>query len=462
MVSREAAVSTFKRQLLEEYERTGDIIRCFRIYLGFLKEFAADDYAEFTKWQESAMIMSVYNEKVDTKNEVLETLWNWCRRAGKSRGLTILGVFFSLLDKDVIWRAPHTDQLQQAGKWFRKNPFVKEVSISYKNAVEIYASPEINIGVLSEGKVASRECDILIFDEGGWVFKDKQVYIYYKNSRPMIAASDFKHIIHASTPARYTAFHEEYNSLRKLEKEYDTRFISVRTWEDCPWITEKWIELEREKHSDTPWYIDQNYNVMFVVYGGAVFDNVIEVGDPDYPQFDKGVLDQVIPTHAGVDFNGDPTKHFIVTLNYNDRYVYVLDEIKFLELSKLFDYQNLSLELEDGLFNEQFTDQTKRMGLKCIYNAWNEADKHKRVQELRNRKIVIDKARCPITYKNLMEAAYDQRKRLPRLEKRTDQHGLDALLHGIHEKGGKVYINKQKSKRRKKSFFKQPQASIQI
>ena len=446
MTSLRAACVKFQIQLKEYYNSTQDDVGAFRYYLGFIKTFAPERYRLFTRWQREDMEMSISNPKINTKREVLETAWNYTRRGGKSRGLTVLGVFFSLIGKLVIWRSPHADQLGQASQWFSMNPFVKKVSINNLNKVEVYGSPDINISVLSAGKVASREADILIYDEGGWVFKHLALYEFYKASRPMVAASQYRHIIHASTPARNTAFHEEWGNLQDLEIKLGTRFTSTHDDEDCEWITEEWVEMEREKNSDTPWYVDQNYKCMFVVYGGAVFTNVIALGDAHYPEFPYGFLDKITPKYGGVDFNGDVVGHYLIEIDYNDTFVFVLKETKFNDLSDLMrdELFQVSLEVEDGMFNIPFCNDLRRMGFAGIFNEWNRDKKHTRVQELRNRTIIIDKARCPLTYRNLMEASYDQKERLPKLEKRTDQHGLDGLLHAIHDRSGKIHYRKHK------------------
>jgi len=448
MTSLRAACVKFQQQLKEYYDRTGDDIGAFRYYLGFLKTFAPERYRLFTNWQREDMEMSIYNPTINTEREVLETAWNYSRRGGKSQKLTVLGVFFSVIGKLVIWRSPHADQLGQASQWFVMNPFVKKVAINSLNKVEVYGSPDINISVLSAGKVASREADILIYDEGGWVFKHLALYEFYKASRPMVAASQYRHIIHASTPARNTAFHEEWENLQDLEIKLNTRFTSLHTYEDCTWITEEWVAMEREKNSDTPWYVDQNYNCMFVVYGGAVFTNVIPLGDAHFPDFPYGYLDKMQSKYGGVDFNGEVVGHYLIKIDYNDNFVFVLEEKKFNDLSELMDGElsKLSIEVEDGQFNIPFCNDLRRMGFAGIYQEWSRDKKHVRVQELRNRVIIIDKLKCPLTYKNLMEASYDQKERLPKLEKRTDQHGLDGLLHAIHDRSGIIYSPKHVSK----------------
>jgi len=384
-----------------------------------------------------------------------------------------VGVFWSLLNKLVIWRAPHSDQLGQCSEWFGMNPFVSKV-ILHSNEIRIYNSPSINISVLSPGRVASREAHCLIYDEMGWCFNHLALYEYYKASRPMIAASNFKHILHASTPARNTVFREEWEALEGLERTHNTKFLSIHTWRDCHWISKEWVESERLRNFDCPWYVEQNYECEWVVYGGAVFNNYIWLGDPRYPNFPIDYFDKFkkrngtyYTTHGGVDFNGEIVGHYLDKIVYDDNYVYIIEEIIFRDLNdltalNLWDIDNpFSLEIEDGLFNIPFARDCRRLGIPAIYKQWGgkkgrssemikrneESDKMERIAELKKRTIIIDRITCPLTYRNIQEAAYDQNSRLPKLEKRTDQHGLDALLHAIHESGAKIHFRDRSPKK---------------
>ena len=324
------------------------------------------------------------------------------------------------------------------------NPFVYEEKVITQNVVRVYNSPDINISVLSAGRVASREADCLIYDEMGWCFNHLQLYEYYKASRPMIAASSFRHILHASTPAKSTVFHEEWEALKELEYKLETRLTSWHNWKDCPWITAGWVEIERLKNFDCPWYVDQNYEALFVVYGGAIFNNIIALGDLRYPEYCMGYFDMMNTTHGGVDFNGDIVKHYLVKIKYDDKFVYVIDELNFLDLNdlsklNLWDVRDpFSLEIEDGLFNIPFARDCRRLGIPAIYKEFDDYIKAERIADLKARTIIIDKRKCPVTFKNITEAAYDQNSRLPKLEKKTDQHGLDALIHAIHGGSGKI------------------------
>lgn len=457
-MNRKLVCIRFKEQLLALYNNDSTkLVDCLYAYLGFLMEHSLhDDYKHFTSWQIKDMIMSIYNPLIDTRYSVLETLWRYTRRGGKSQKLTVIAVFFSLLDKRVVWRCPHSDQLHQCTEWFSMNPFVYEEKVSTQNAVRIYNSPEINVSVLSAGRVASRGVDVLIYDEMGWCFNHLQLYEYYKASRPMIAASGFKHIIHASTPAKNTVFHEEWEALKELEQKYNCRFTSYHPWQDCHWISKEWVELERMKNFDCPWYVQQNYDAEWVVYGGAIFNNIIVLGDlrnPEYPSnyFDRFRLHRggFYTTHAGVDFNGDLVGHYLVEIQYDDNFVYVIKEERFLDLNRLSKlrlwdvHEPISIEVEEGLFNIPFARDCRRLGIPAIYKEFDEYLKMERIADLKARTIIIDKRSCPVTYKNLIEAAYDQSSRLPKLEKRTDQHGLDALIHAIHESGAKIHFRRK-------------------
>jgi hypothetical protein len=84
------------------------------------------------------------------------------------------------------------------------------------------------------------------------------------------------------------------------------------------------------------------------------------------------------------------------------------------------------------------------LGFKYIsrYQEWNEEIKHIRLHELINRKIVIDKYKAPVTYRNILEAGWDENSIRPKLKKRTDQHGLDALMHSINGSKGYMHVKR--------------------
>ena len=118
----------------------------------------------------------------------------------------------------------------------------------------------------------------------------------------------------------------------------------------------------------------------------------------------------------------------------------IKEELKFTDIEFLKQYMHtISLELEDDdPFSDQFADNAKEMGIIASYFGWDMPHKMERVRQVQLRMVIMDKTKCPITWKNFQEAAYDQNSRLPMLEKRPDQHGLDGTLHMLHPEAGDV------------------------
>ena len=437
------------KQLRAEYKKGVHIIQLFKFYLGFLAMFCNDPdddkaLGRFTKWQIDDMIMCIYNAKVDTVKRILEVFLLYTRRGGKTRNLTIIAVFLAILGYKVMWRASFTDQLNMAKFWFGKNPFfIRAIMGQQDNRIEILHSPAINFDVIAPGKTQSRGVDVLIIDEECMIVKDSAKYDIYEKLRACVLDSRFKHILHGTTSELNTVAEINFFFLKDQEVRDNTRYTAERDCDWCDWITPEVIEGERLLHEDDPYYVDMQYYLKWTVPGGKVFNNIIREGDPKYPEYPLGFLDKIVPQFGGVDFNGDINEHYLVLCDYNDHFVYITHEIKFTDLEELFklDYQNISLELEDGLYNDQFTKQTKAKGLRCIYNLnWTGekgGDKKMiRVQELRNRLIIINKGRCPQTWKNLNQCAWNRFKLRTEIVKTKDQHGLDALLHAMHPYGG--------------------------
>jgi len=295
----------------------------------------------------------------------------------------------------------------------------------------------------------------------GWCFNHLAIYEYYKASRPMIAASKFRHILHASTPARNTAFREEFEALEGLEQTMNTKFTSFHPWRDTTWITKEWIDSERLKNIDCPWYIEQNYDALWVIYGGAVFNNYIWLGDPRHPQFPFDYFDRFrkkdnsfYTSHGGVDFNGEKVGHYLIKIVSDDNFIYVIEEeifrdLNYLSALNLWDVDKpFSLEVEDGsIYNIPFANQCRRLGIPAIYKEMTEEYKADQIAKLKEKTIIIDRMKCPLTFRNLQEAAYDQNSRLPKLEKRIDQHGLDGLIHAHHESGDKIHFRDRSPKK---------------
>ncbi len=431
MLKNKSLILKFIKALRTQYYVAGvHILDCFDMYLGFLKEYATPILSEMTQWQYEDMRMCIWNDKIDYDRVPLETVWNKNRRSGKTRDATKLAVFFSIMGYDCIWRTPMSTQLKMSYKWFLHNPFVEKIR-TMEHMIIVHDSPYIDIAVLRPGNCTGIEGNVILFDEGGWVRKGYQVYEGYKQGRPMIASVDFKHIIHFSTPARDTAFSEVWDTVADIERKLGTKLKVKRVVDDCHWITPEFVESERKANFDCPWYIDQNYYGIFVVYGGAVFETPIDIRLS--PKEIQEHWNNTISNIGGVDFNMPKNGHYLVTGNCFDNYTFIREELNFRDLSFLKEYMDkhpeLHIEIEDGGFNLQFVNECYTLGINANYIAWREESKMIRVHKLQSVPVYIDKEKCKLTFLNMQEAGYDQGSRLPRLEKRTGQHGVDCALH---------------------------------
>ena len=429
------------------------ILDLFRMYMGFLhkhgKHNAKHDMRRYTAWQIKDMEMAIWNDKIDYTKIPLETVHNKNRRSGKTKDATRIAVFYALLNLEVKWRSGYMRQQSMAKYWFLMNPFVKYIHYQ-DNSIHLYGPSiyPIDLAVLSPGNVTGIECDCAFFDEGGWVFKHLKLYEAYRNARPMVAPSKCKHIMHFSTPARYSAFQEAWLEVEALEVELGTKLTVLRTDEDCPWITPEFVEYERRMNADCPWYVDQNYKGIWVVYGGAVFSNFYDINDTLHvPQEIRD--NWTLPSdRGGIDWNGELTQHYLVLGNVTPKYVFVKEELKFLDLNFLKKYmKHVSLEMEyDDPFSNTFAKTAMELGILGSYFGWKMPAKMERVRQVQIRKVIIDKAKCSTVWRNFQEAALDKKERIPALEKRPDQHGLDGVLHLVHPEAGPV-VYKRRPKR---------------
>ncbi|KKM83156.1 hypothetical protein LCGC14_1312290 [marine sediment metagenome] len=437
----------FANQLLELYNSNEyHILDLFRMYKGFLTKFGGytekHDLRRCTPWQMKDMEMSLWNDKIDYTKIPLETVHNRNRRSAKTKNFTEVGVFCALLDKEVKWRSAYGAQQTMAKFWYMLNPFVHKINNLENNVYLLGPSTyPINIGILSPGNVTGVECDVAMFDEGAWVFKNLKLYEAYKNARPMVAPSTFKHIMHFSTPARYSAFQEAWLEVESFAEEIGTTLTVLRTWKDCPWITPEFIEYEERMHIEDPSYINQNYKGVWVVRGGAVFNNFYDINDRVHvPKEIREGWNEIEVDKGGVDWNGEMTKHYLVLGKVIPQYVFIKQEIKFVEIAFLKEWMHrVTLELEDGdPFSDEFADTAKEIGIIGSYYGWDMPHKMERVRQLKIRTVIIDKAKCPTVWKNFQEAGFKKISRNAELEKRPDQHGLDGALHMVHPDPGPV------------------------
>lgn len=409
------------------------------MYMGFLNKLGCEYLTEMTDWQEVDYEMAISGFK---------TMWHRTRRGGKSIGLSVVAVFFSIIEFGyranagcVVWRAPYSDQLYQAQKWFRKNPFVTHID-KQSNDIYILDSEYIDMSCLSSGKVASRGVAVFIMDEYKKVNTGSVMIKDAKEAYGMLAEgpNKLKRFISASTGCRLTEFHNQY-----LSNEWD---YSSHSWKDCHWITEDFIESERKGNPQDPWYVPQEYGCVWVARGDTAYRNVYIVDTDaktivfneniyafgDHPFFP---LEWQFPTprKAGVDFN-DAAGHYVVVGSVDDEAIYVNEEHVVTTIAELKPFgAAYNMEIESGPFeiNIQNALKCSQQNVKCIHCNWDKPTLANRFRMSMDKMIVINKKTANFTLGNLQEAVYDENARESKLKKSSKQHGLDAMLHMIHK-----------------------------
>ena len=430
---------TFIKQLRQEYHtKHTPIWDCFLMYMGFLKAIGAEYLCEMVQWQYDDYKKAITGHK---------TMWHRNRRAGKTLGLTNVAVFFSIIDfgyranrGKVVWRAPATDQLSQAQEWLRQNPFVTYVN--NENDVGVLESKPLDMACLSVGKAASKGAAVIIEDEYRDVPKGYKVYDIAGRAEDMVAEgpNSTRRMISASTGCRLTYFHDQF-----LSNEWD---YCRHTYKECGWITDAYVEGKRREHPEDPYFVDQEFNAVWVARGDtayrnvyivdmeartvAINENVYDFGDhPFFPvewEFPKA-------TKAGVDFN-DTAGHYVVVGSVDDEAIYVNSEYVVTTVAELKPFgDKYKMEIESGPFEINIQNALKciKAGVKCTHRNWDKDILAERFRMSMDKMIIIDRKTASFTLMNLLESVFDANARESKLKKTSKQHGLDGMLHMIHQ-----------------------------
>lgn len=429
----------FVKQLRQEYHvKKRPIFDCFLMYMGFLRKLGCEFLAEMTDWQEQDYRTALENTK---------TMWHRNRRAGKTLGLTNIAVFFSIIQfgyrankGKVLWRAPATDQLEQAQEWLRQNPFVLWITIT--NDVHVFNSRSIDMACLSAGKAASKGAAVLIEDEYRDVYKGLKVYDIAGRAEDMVAEgpNETRRMISASTGCRLTYFHNQFLS---------NEWVYCRhTWKECPWITADYVESKRKEHPEDPYFVDQEFNSIWVARGDTAYRNIYIVDTVertvthntvvykfgDHPFFPKD-FEMPPAQKCGVDFN-DAAGHYIVEGSETELAIFINAEYIVFTIPELkpYTYQR-SMEIESGPFeiNMENAKLCRQYGIRCLHQNWDATIIAERFRRSMDKPIVIDRRLASFTLGNFLEAVFDSNARDSRLKKTSSQHGLDAALHMIHD-----------------------------
>lgn len=371
-----------------------------------------------------------------------ESLHHQSRRSGKTLKLSHLLVFFCLLEfgpchGKVIYRCPHVNQLKGLKQWLRRNPFyIKTRKQDYE--VELVLNPfPLDVACISPSTNTGLECSVLVEDEYSTIAKESELFTWMLDTRAFLAKGsvDHKRHIHASSGRKNTPFEDDYLFLC----ENDPDAIFVMRWYETNWITKEFIEKERSRNFEAAWWIEEQYECLWVAAHGNFFDeNKLHVVDPSQ-------LARYNPNVGGLDWNGDNVGHIMGVGYWDDinNKLYLLDEIVFKTVKQVHDYIEahplIEFEVEGRPkqmgFNAGFSDHLQTLDTRCSYQNWDNSEeniKDRRLALLQKAEIYCtDRNRWFI--KNHKEATYDKKvTMMPKLLKTADQHGLDYCLHMLH------------------------------
>jgi hypothetical protein len=429
--------------LIRKYYKQQDYKKALKIYLNIIKMYGEVrgiyDIRNYTDIQISDMELTF---------EHTETLWLRSRRAGKTRDMTVLAIFYTIIGNTVNWFSVTEDQLEAVRTWFELNPFTDTVTNDKVNILD--CKNEINFGILSAGQVVSKGANTLFFDELRSCPKKDNKYRYYLSARGQLAAASNFKIVSGTTTETGSTEHEQYLNLLST----DPNAISLHPYQDFPHLSEEFIQHEQDQHQEDPWYVDQEYRCKHVLRGGAVFDNITDCELKD--------IKDLILTHVGVDINyQEMAVGLHITKDYKNCYVLFekqyswtkditcYDELRSPSIMykgrKINIHPKATIEIENDGYNE------KECMVVCsrisgIPVSWASTNKDREVGERQaiGRKfehIYICRANTPNIYDDLTTMVYQKLKAIYLKDSQHQCHWSDAFLHALNLKDTRMVLS---------------------
>jgi len=410
----------------------------FKMYWGFLQQILGLEH--------DLLVCNVKQWKAyKTAVTRPETLNHRTRRGGKTLMLSHMCVFFAelgfgsgSLSGKVIYRCPHNNQLKGLLQWLRQSPFYIKRRQSDYEVILLNSPHPLDVACLSESTCVGMECAVLIEDEYSTIKKGGRMETWMKDSRAFLAKGETweKRHIHASSGRKNSPFEDDYLFLLTEDPEA----IIVMPWNECSWITETYIDKEKRKNFMSNFWIEEQYECLWVLASGSFFDQTkLNIVDE---------IDTCVPTTAGIDFNGEVVGHVMLLVHQAGNTLFIFDEIIFQSIFEIAewikDHPEIQVEAEGtqegrgGGYNAGYASTLQEMNVNAGYEAWNDPDTKQYRVGLLQRSIVYVNASCRWFIKNFKEATFDpmgDKRGSPKMMKTTDQHGVDACLHAIGNGG---------------------------
>lgn len=433
----------------------------FVIYFNFCKTIlgSTHELVQATSLQWDAYRMAVMEP---------ESLDHRTRRGGKTLKLSHMCVFWAELGfgpckGKVIYRCPHVNQLKGLKQWLRQNPFYIRCRTHEYECDLLDQYFPVDLACISESTSTGLECSVLIEDEYSIIDKNSEIYRWMLDSRAFLAkgATYTKRHIHASSGRKNTPFEDDFLYLQA----HAPNSIFTMPWYQTTWITQEFVEKERKKNFFAQYWIEEQYECMWVMASGMFFDekklHICGVNGVPIDYFaQKGIFQ---PTTGGLDWNGMAVGHVLYIGSIVENAVFLFEEMVFksvfevkvwLDQHPLVDVEIEGKPMKDG-YNAGFSDHLMSLGANCSYQGWNQEDgvKDNRLAMAQRMDFYVMPG-CKWFIKNFKEACYDPKPAdKVKLLKTPDQHGLDAVLHLLHT-GGTLDI----ASNYERSYFQQQQS----
>lgn len=320
-----------------------------------------------------------------------------------------------------IWMACKGGQLQQALMYVRQNPFVKKVrrETAAKYDIYLHNGKMIRFGIISTSNLGLR-VDGIVYDEFEDLKPMQEIEIY-----PQMAGMMTHSKVHQTLYLGTLWINAKLNGYTEL---YPT---VIRPWDSIKWLVEAGMIRKEIDEGKTPeWEIDMLYRCIPTSPSGLLFPH-LETGRIEYK------ADEV---QYGIDFGSKDT---CVGIVIRDAVIYVVEEYEFqLELHEdAYDFlsNGKSTECEGGGYNdsEKYGEKSKLI-IRRVANAIKKACSNK-WKALRQRlarsykKIVVDKKKCPKTYKDVKSATFGPDGLYFKHPTKAPCHNLDAFFHALHK-----------------------------
>ena len=186
---------------------------------------------------------------------------NRARGASKTRDMALLCAFFAIRKNDVKWFAPSTMQLNQAKKYWSRNPFIRSYNWRSKTVAFVHTITNwsFDVNITTSGHVKGGRANIVFFDEMA-LMTNSMLGDIIPVTNGMDLVGDGIFLLFFSTPLINTVF-EEYTFMYP---------VLTHDWTHPTWFNAK--RMLRVKNTVSPSKWKTEYLCIFAAMDGQVFE----------------------------------------------------------------------------------------------------------------------------------------------------------------------------------------------